>query len=262
MNWNRIVALMYRYIMLLRHDFGKVADTFYWPLIDIFSWGFMTIYISQTQLPQSNIAKVLLSAIILWTLVYTVARDVAISFIDDMWDRNVVNLYCSPLKPIEFLISSLLIAVLRVILTMLVLTTLAYFFYSFNILILGFYIFLFFLILVTFSYSIGIFATALIMRFGPGVEIFAWSIPALLSPISAVFYPLSVLPTYVQFIARMFPTSYIFEGMRTVIATGSMDFRNLYFASILVVFYLFWAFVLFYKVFNDIRKNGLIARFS
>lgn len=262
MNWNRIAALIYRYTMLLRHDFGKVADTFYWPLIDIISWGFMTIYISQTQLPQSNIAKVLLSAIILWTLVYTVARDVAISFLDDMWDRNVVNLYCSPLKPIEFLISSLLIALFRVILTTVVLTTIAYLFYSFNILMLGIYFLIFFLVLVTFSYAIGIFATALIMRFGPGVEIFAWSIPAVLSPISAVFYPLSILPRFVQFIARLFPTSYIFEGMRTVLVGGIFNWENLLIAVILDVFYLIGAYLLFFIVFDNIRRNGLIARFS
>lgn len=262
MNWNRIVALMYRYTMLLRHDFGKVADTFYWPLIDIFSWGFMTIYISQTQLPQSNIAKVLLSAIILWTLVYTVARDVAISFLDDMWDRNVINLYCSPLKPTEFLVSSLLIAVFRVVLTTTVLVTVAYLFYSFNIFMLGIYFFIFFLILVVFSYAIGVFATSLIMRFGPGVEIFAWSVPAILSPISAVFYPLSILPPSIQTIAYFFPTSYIFEGMRTVLVGGIFNWQYLLIASILDIIYLLGAYILFFKVFNDVRKNGLIARFS
>lgn len=262
MSWNRIVALMYRYTMLLRHDLGKVVDTFYWPLIDIFSWGFMTIYISQTQLPQSNIAKVLLSAIILWTLVYIVARDVAVSFLDDMWDRNVINLYCSPLKPIEFLISSLLIAVARVVLTTLVLITMAYLFYSFNIFTLGIYFFIFFLVLVTFSYAIGIFATALIMRFGPGVEIFAWSIPAILSPISAVFYPLSILPPVIQYIARLFPTTYVFEGMRTVLTRGIFNWDYLLIAVLLEIFYLLGAYILFFKVFDAVRKSGLIARFN
>lgn len=262
MNWHRIAALLYRYVMLLRHDFGKVADTFYWPLIDIISWGFMTVYISQTQLPQSNIVNFLLSAIILWTVVYTVARDVAISFLDDMWDRNVINLYCSPLKPIEFLISSLLIAVFRVMLTAAMLVTIAYIFYSFNIFMLGIYFFIFFLILVVFSYAIGVFATSLIMRFGPGVEIFAWSIPAILSPISAVFYPLSILPQFAQYIAKLFPTSYIFEGMRTVLTGGILNWKFLFIAGVLDIVYLAGAFILFFKVFNNVRKNGLIARFS
>jgi len=262
MNWQRIKALIYRHLLLLYHDLGKVLDTFYWPLIDIFSWGFLTIYINQKQLVINNIASILLSAIILWTLVYTVARDVAISFLDDMWDRNVVNLYCSPLKPIEFLVSSLIVAVFRVVLTTIVLALVAFFFYSVNILVLGIYFILFFLVLVIFSYAIGILATALIMRFGPGVEIFAWSIPAVLSPISGIFYPLSILPVFVQKIAYLFPTSYIFEGMRSILTDGMFNWQNLLIASILDIFYLILVFILFYKVLNDIKKNGLIARFS
>jgi ABC-2 type transport system permease protein len=262
MNRQRIKALIYRHLMLLRHDLGKVLDTFYWPLIDIFSWGFLTVYISENQVAVNNLAGILLSAIILWTLVYTVARDVTISFLDDMWDRNVVNLYCSPLKPIEFLAASLIMAVFRVILTTIVLILVAFFFYSFNILILGFYLILFFLILVIFSYSMGIFATALIMRFGPGVEVFAWSIPAVLAPISGIFYPLSILPPSIQKIAHLFPTSYIFEGMRGILTNGVFNWQNLFSAALLDLGYLILAFVIFYKIFNDVKKNGLIARFS
>lgn len=159
--------------MLLRHDLAKVIDTFYWPIIDIVSWGFMTIYISKNQSSSLNFVVILLSAIILWTIVYTVARDVAVCFLDDMWDRNIVNLYCSPLKPLEFLMASFIITVSRVIITITVISFVAYLFYSFNILMMGIYFGLFFLILVIFSYAIGIFATTLILKFGPGVEIFA-----------------------------------------------------------------------------------------
>lgn len=198
MNWNRIKALMYRYLMYMRRDLARLLDTFYWPIIDIMIWGFLTMYINQTQTLQNKFTTTLLAAIIMWTLVYSVARDVAVSFLDDMWDRDIINLYCSPLKPSEFLVASFLIAVLRVSLTTIVIALLAWIFYSFNLMILSFYFFLFFILLVLFSYSIGILATTLIVRFGQSVEIFAWSIPAVISPFSAVFYPLSVLPLFMQ----------------------------------------------------------------
>jgi len=262
MNFNRINALIYRYTMLLRHDLAKVIDTFYWPIIDIVSWGFMTIYISKNQSSSLNFVVILLSAIILWTIVYTVARDVAVCFLDDMWDRNIVNLYCSPLKPLEFLMASFIITVSRVIITITVISFVAYLFYSFNILMMGIYFGLFFLILVIFSYAIGIFATTLILKFGPGVEIFAWSIPAILSPISAVFYPISILPSSLQYLSFMFPTSYVFEGMRSILITGRFELENLILAGILDLIYLSFAFILFFKVFYDVRKSGLITRFS
>lgn len=262
MSLNRIIALMYRYIMLLRHDLGKIVDTFYWPLIDIVSWGFLTIYISRNQNTQYNFVHILLSAIILWTLVYTIARDVAVSFLDDIWDRNIVNLYCSPLKPIEFLIASFFIAIFRIIFTILAMSLVAYLFYSFNIMMLGVYLGIFVIILIIFSYSIGIIATTLILKFGQGVEVFAWSIPAILSPISAVFYPISILPPFFQSLALLFPTSYIFEGMRGLLLTGIINWQYLLLAGMLDLIYLIIAFLIFFKVFNDVRKNGLIARFS
>lgn len=262
MNLHRVFALVYRYMMLLRHDLGKMIDTFYWPLIDIVSWGFLTVYISQNQNAQNHFVLILLSAIILWTLVYVVARDVAVSFLDDLWDRNIVNLYCSPLTPLEFLAASFLIAVFRIVLTITVMSLVAYFVYSFNIFILGIYLGLFFLILIMFSYAIGVLATTIILKYGPGMEIFAWSIPAILSPLSAVFYPLAILPAFLQYIALLFPTTYVFEGMRDILLTGQMNWSYLVVAVVLDMIYLFSTFILFFYVFNSVRKNGSIARFT
>lgn len=262
MNIHRITALMYRYSMLLRHDLGKILDTLYWPLIDIFSWGFLTIYLSRSQLFLNNFATTLLSAIILWTFVYQIARDVAVSFLDDLWDRNVLNLYGSPLRPGEFLVASFMIALLRVIITFTVLSVIAYFGYGFNIMSLGVYLGLFILVLVIFSYTIGIIATTMILRFGQSVEIFAWSVPAILSPVSAVFYPVSVLPEFVQRISYLFPTTYVFEGMRAILLQGEFIWQYIVVAFILDAFYLAAVIIMFFGVFHYVRKTGLIGRFS
>lgn len=253
---------MYRYGMLLRHDLGKILDTFYWPLIDIFSWGFLTVYINQSRLTQNGFAMTLLSGLILWTVVYMLGRDIAISFLDDMWDRNILNLYGSPMRPGEFLIASLMIAIIRVVIAIAVLSLVAYLVYGFNILILGWGMAIYFLVLTIFSYAVGIFAVTLVLRFGQGVEIFAWSIPAILSPLSAVFYPLSVLPKFVQSIALLLPTTYIFEGMRGVLLQGEFNVTGVVVSLLLTSIYLFAAILLFFHVFYYVRKTGLIARFS
>ena len=262
MSWNRIYALIYRYTLLLRHDMARVLDTFYWPFIDLFVWGFLTVYLNQTGNMTSNFTGALISGIILWTLVYSLARDIAVCFLDDMWDRNIINLYCSPLKPSEFLAASFLISVFRVILTTLFMVVVAILFYSFNVLTLGTYFLLFFIILVIFSYALGVLATALILKFGPSVEIFAWSIPAILSPFSAVFFPLSILPPYIQAIAKIFPTSYIFEGMREVLLNRMYNWQNLFIAGLLDIVYLILAVFIFFHVFNRIKQDGTISRFA
>ncbi len=262
MNKNRIFALVYRYLTLLKRDLGKIIDTFYWPIIDIISWGFMTLYLDRNNLVLGSIANFLLSAMIFWTLVYSLARDIAVSFLDDVWDRNVVNLYGSPLRPTEFLIASLIVAFLRVILSTGVLIIVAKLLFSVNALALGGYFFVAYLLLVMFSYSLGIFAATLILKFGPGVEIVAWSIPAILLPVSAVFYPLEVLPKFLQQIAHFVPTSYIFENMRAYLVGQPVNFGQLGVAFLLNLGYLLIFISLFLTTFNKVRKDGTITRFS
>lgn len=262
MSWNRVYALIYRYTLFLKHDMARALDTFYWPFIDLFIWGFLTVYLNQTGSVLGNFTTTLISGIILWTLVYSLARDIAVCFLDDMWDRNIVNLYCSPLKPSEFLAASFFISLFRVVLTTLFMIVVAFFLYSFNVLSLGIYFLLFSIILVVFSYALGILATALILKFGPSVEIFAWSIPAVLSPFSAVFFPLSILPPYIQTIAKIFPTSYIFEGMRAVLLDRIYNWQNLFIAGLLDILYLTLAVFIFFFVFRRIKQDGTISRFA
>ena len=262
MNWNRIKALIYRYLLFMRHDMARILDTFYWPLIDLVVWGFLTVYLSQTNFTGYNLATALISGIILWTLVYSLSRDIAVSFLDDLWDRNVINLYCSPLKPSEFLAASFLVALFRVMLTTIFMLLIAFIFYGVNTLVLGIYFFVFFLLLVIFSFSLGVFATTLILRFGPSAEIIAWSLPAVLSPFSAVLFPLSVLPETVRLIAGIFPTPYIFECMRGVLLHGNCVLKNLMVAGLLDVLYVMIAAILFFYVFDRIRQDGTISRFS
>lgn len=262
MNKNRIFALVYRYLTLLRRDLGKIIDTFYWPLIDIISWGFMTLYLDRNHVVLGGVANTLLSAMILWTLVYSLARDIAVSFLDDVWDRNVVNLYGSPLQPTEFLLASFIVALLRVLFSTVILIIVANLLFSVNALALGGYFFVAYMLLVIFSYTLGIFAATLILKFGPGVEIVAWSTPAILLPVSAVFFPLDVLPKFLQNIAHFVPTSYVFENMRAYLIGQPVNLGQLGIAFILNLIYLLIFISLFLATFNNVRKDGTITRFS
>lgn len=262
MKFYRVKALLYRYFLLFKTELGKILDTFYWPLIDIVVWGFFTVYFSQTQANTQFLVKALLSGLILWTLVYSFSRDIAISFLDEMWERNVVNLFCSPLKLSEYLMAVFIIAIFRAVMILVVLSLIAYLLYSYSIFILGIYLGISFFLLIIFAYSVGILAISLMLRYGPSVEIFAWSIPAALSPISGVFYPVYILPKIIQLISSFFPTSYIFEGMRQVVVRGEINWHYLSIAFILNIFYLVISIIVLYRVHASVRRSGLISRFS
>src|SRR3990170_3764424 len=86
-------------------------------------------------------------------------------------------------------------------------------------------VFFLFLLFFLFGWTIGIFATAFILRFGPAVEILVWSSPALIMPFAAVFYPVEALPGAFRPISYLIPISYVFEGMRRAAIGGTFDVR-------------------------------------
>ena len=83
----------------------------------------------------------------------------------------------------------------------------------------------FVLVLFLFGMALGVAAIAIVLRMGPAAEWFVWPIPALLSPFAAVYYPLSTLPRPMQWFSRLLPPSYVFEGMRAVVAGRRFDGR-------------------------------------
>jgi ABC-2 type transport system permease protein len=138
---------------------------------------------------------------------------------------------------------------------------LAWLFYSFNIFLIGVSLIPFVVNLVALGWAIGIFTTSLILRFGQQAEILAWGIAILFQPVSAVFYPVSVLPPFLRVAARYVPSSYVFEGMREVVANGGrVPVGKLLWATGLNAAYLAAACLVFFAMFRAVKRKGLLAR--
>jgi len=104
--------------------------------------------------------------------------------------------------------------------------------------------------------------SAAVLRLGPPAEWFVWPIPAILSPFVGVFYPLSTLPRWMQYIARALPPSYVFEGMRAIVRGGSISPHGLLLGAFLASLYILLACWLFTRVYRYAVRTGLIARYS
>jgi ABC-2 type transport system permease protein len=48
----------------------------------------------------------------------------------------------------------------------------------------------------------------------------AWAAVFIIAPISGVYYPIGVLPLWLQAVALSIPSAHVFEGMRSVLLTG------------------------------------------
>src|SRR3989338_11151979 len=205
----RVIAIFIRHIYLLRRSPHRMIGMLYWPTMELFLWGFLTLYLNRIGAAEFNFVTVLLSALIFWDFFNRSQQALSVSFLEDVWVRNVGNVLASPIRPVEYLFGLILVSIFQTIVSLSFIASLAYVFWQLNLFQFGFWLLPFFANLYITGWAMGIFATALILRLGPSTDVLAWSLPLLLQPLSAVFYPVTVLPGWLQTVAHWLPTTYI-----------------------------------------------------
>ncbi|MEX5214388.1 MAG: ABC transporter permease [Nitrospiraceae bacterium] len=260
MKWHRVIALLSRHLYLYKRSLPRIMEIFYWPLLDLVIWGFITVYLMRHEGQVPGLVTFFLGALILWDVLFRAQQGITITFLEEIWARNLLNLFASPLKPSEFLASTMAMSIFKVAAVACVMTLCAYAFYSYNVFVIGLALIPFVLNLVITGWTIGVLTTSLIMRFGHEAEVLAWSMVFLFQPISCVFYPLDVLPAWLQGIAWMNPAAHIFEGMRGVLRDGMLSASHLTWAIGLNLLYLAVVIAVFHWTFEVCKEKGLLVR--
>jgi ABC-2 type transport system permease protein len=213
----RIGAMMLRYWYLLRSSWPRLLDLVYWPTVQMVTWGFLQYYIASNAGFFARAGGTFIGAVLLWDILFRGQLGFSISFLEEMWSRNLGNLMMSPLRPFEFIAALMVMSLVRLAIGAVPVTFLAIAFFGFNLYGLGFALVAFFFNLMLTSWAIGIFVSGLILRNGMGAENLAWSIMFLFMPLTCVYYPVTTLPVWLQPVAWMLPPTYVFEGMRTLL---------------------------------------------
>lgn len=260
MKLHRVSALAARQLYLYRRSLPRIMEIFYWPFLDLVIWGFITMYLVKYQPQIPGFVTFFLGALILWDMLFRSQQGITISFLEELWARNLMNLFASPLTPAEFLASTIAMSIFKVTCVSLVMGSCAWLFYGYNVLVMGAWLLPFVLNLVISGWIIGVLTTSLIMRFGQEAEILAWSLVFLFQPISCVFYPLEVLPTWLQAVAWINPAAHVFEGMREVLTGTRAPLFHLAWAGGLNIVLLIGAIMLFYKTFAYCKVQGSLVR--
>lgn len=214
---HRIQAMVLRYWYLLLSSWPRLLELIYWPALQIITWGFLQNYIAQNDSFFARAGGTLIGAVILWDILFRGQLGFSISFLEEMWARNLGNLMMSPLKPIEFLIALMIMSLIRLAIGVIPMTLLALFFFDFNFFAIGLPLIAFFCNLIFTSWSIGIFVSGLVLRNGLGAESIVWTLMFGVMPLACVYYPVAVLPAWLQPIAWALPPTYVFEGMRALL---------------------------------------------
>jgi ABC-2 type transport system permease protein len=262
MKLRRTYAIVLRQFYLMRGNPARILPLFAWVCIDIVLWGFITKYFNSVLSAQFDLVPVLLGAVLLWDFFTRVMMGVTMTFFEDVWARNFLNIFASPISIAEYVSGLVLSSVCTSAIGLVAMILLASAVFGLSFAVYGPAILAFLLILFVFGIALGVLGCAIVLRFGPAAEWLIWPIPALVSPFVGVFYPISTLPAWMQGLARSLPPTYVFEGMRGMMAGQNVSAAALTVAFVLVLIDILLAAWVFVRVYKNSVRTGLIARYS
>jgi ABC-2 type transport system permease protein len=240
----------------------RVLPMFAWVAIDIVVWGFLTRYLNQVSGSGVNFVPSLLGAVLFWDFFTRIMQGVSTAFLEDVWSRNFLNLFATPLSISEYVTGLVLTSIATSTVGLAVMLVLATALFGLSFFAIGALLIPFLLVLFLFGIALGILASALVLRLGPASEWLVWPMPALLSPFAGVFYPLATLPQWMRVVSYALPPSYVFEGMRALVNGGRFIPETLLLATALAILEILLAAYFFSRVFRYAIRTGLLARYS
>ena len=261
MNLRRSFAIFLRQVYLFRASSNRWIIILFWTTADLIIWGFLTVYLARIGGATFGFITILIGAVIFEHLMILAQGGVGVSSMEDVWTKNFINLFASPLKIKEYLVGLIMTSIVTTAIAVGFMGILAGIFFHYNLIQFGPAIVWYAAILFVFGVTLGMLALSIIIRFGPSAETYVWIIPTALAPFSGVFYPIDTLPSYLQWFAQILPSSYVFEGMRSVVLTGSLDKPALFMGVVLAVIYFALGYLLLRSQFRQALKKGLFPRF-
>jgi ABC-2 type transport system permease protein len=255
----RIMAMVVRHGYLLRRSWPRVLELMYWPTAQMILWGFITLFFISHSSWVAQAAGVLITAVLLWDVLFRGQLGVSVIFMEEMWSRNLGQLFISPLRPIELIAALFVMSMIRTVIGVGGAALIAIALFHYSVFDLGLPLIAFFVNLIVMGWSIGLIVAGIVLRYGLGAESLAWIAIFALQPVSGVYYPIKTLPVWLQDVAFFLPSSHVFEGMRAVLIEHAFRVDLLINALVLNVFYLAGGIVVFLLFFRSARVGGQLV---
>ena len=251
-------GLFLRHFYLIKGSLPRILDLIYWPTIQIILWGFISKFFSIYSDYYNNTVGIILTCAILYDILFRSSISFNMLFLEEVWSRNFTNLFIAPLRLREIIVSLIFTALVRTLIGLVPAIILTSPLFGVSILKLGLPLLLLFLSLYIFGITLGLFVSAGLIRFGPSFENIAWSSLFLLAPLGCIYYPIEILPSFFQLIAKALPLVYIFDEARNILINDFVNYDNLKYACLLNIFYLIIGIGLFYRSFLKARVKGTL----
>ncbi|MFQ5757512.1 MAG: ABC transporter permease [Acidiferrobacterales bacterium] len=255
----RILALVLRNLYLLRRSWPRVLELMYWPTVQMILWGFITLFLVGNSSWVAQASGVLISAVLLWDVLFRGQLGVSLIFMEEMWSRNLGQLFVSPLRPSELIAALFIMSMIRTLIGVGGAALIAIALFHYSVFDLGLPLIAFFVNLIVMGWAIGLLVSGIVLRYGLGAESLAWIAIFALQPLSGVYYPIDILPHWLQYVAWLLPSSHVFEGMRAVLIEHTFRPDLLLNALALNVIYLAGGIVAFLLFFRAARVGGQLV---
>ncbi|WP_436759618.1 ABC transporter permease [Streptosporangium sp. V21-05] len=256
----RISGVVFRDLAALRRSPVRMFEIVFWPTIELFVWGFVTLFLQSQRVP--FVAAFLLGAVLLWQVLQKASNEISIAFLEDIWSRNLLNVQVSPLSNVEYVVGLIVFSFGKVVFAIAIMSGLALALYGFGVTSLGAGMVPFMALLLVMGWSLGLVGICAVLRFGENAQVIAWSLVFVVQPLAGIFYPVETLPGPLQAIAAFMPATHVFTGMRTVLNGGAVPWESLAWAALLDVVYLAATLGLFAWALRHARVRGRLSRFG
>ncbi len=260
LSMRRIGAMVWRYLYLIRGSWPRLVELIYWPSVQVIIWGFITLFLMTKSTFFAQATGILMSAVLLWDVLFRAQLGVSLSFFEEMWSRNLGHLMVSPLRPYEFVLGLLTMSLVRTLIGFVPASLLAIAFFGISIYELGLMLVAFFVNLAIMGWAIGIAVSGIVMRFGLGAEGLAWALVFAIAPLCGIYYPLDILPNWAQAIAAWLPAAHVFEGMRAILIDHQVRLDLLARAATLNVLYMVAGGAIFLAFLRAARIRGSLLQ--
>jgi ABC-2 type transport system permease protein len=258
MNFNKIFALSLRHIYLIKGSFPRILDLIYWPTIQIFLWGFISKFFTLNSSFYENTVGIILSAAILYDFLFRSSISYNMMFLEEIWSRNFTNLFIAPIRISEIIAALTFTAIFRTLIGLVPAALLAIPFFGVSIFKIGTPLIFLLITLYIFGVTLGLLVTSGLIRFGPSFENIAWASLFFLAPLGCIYYPIEILPNWLQIIAKLLPLVHIFEEMRNILIYDIVNYSQILKAILISFLYFMTGIIVFYLSYAGAKNRGTL----
>ncbi len=258
MNWGKVFALSLRHIYLIKGSFPRILDLIYWPTIQIFLWGFISKFFTLSSSYFENTVGIILSAAILYDFLFRSSISYNMMFLEEIWSRNFTNLFIAPIKLSEIITALTFTAIFRTLIGLIPAALIAIPLFGVSIFKIGAPLIFLLITLYIFGVTLGLLVTAGLVRFGPSFENIAWASLFFLAPLGCIYYPIEILPEWLQVIAKLLPLVHIFEEMRNILIHDTVDYYQILKAVFISFLYFVVGIIIFYLSYKGAKNRGTL----